>query len=98
MRQLLVLDVSKNSLAFLPESIGHLEKLRQLDLFSNRLSSLPLSFSHLRQLNWLDMKSNMLDADLAKAAGTCVDAEECQECARNVSQQCCQRYSKLAIC
>ena len=88
MRQLLVLDASKNSLAFLPQSIGRLEKLKQLDLFSNRLSSLPLGFSELRHLNWLDLKSNMLDSDLAKVAGTCVDARECQECAVNVGSLC----------
>lgn len=38
-----------------------------------------------QSLKWLDLKDNPLDADLAKAAGDCLDEKQCKQCASRVS-------------
>lgn len=41
--------------------------------------------SALQSLKWLDLKDNPLEADLAKAAGDCLDEKQCKQCAGRVS-------------
>lgn len=78
------LDLSKNELIELPENFGDLVKLRYLDLYHNQIKHLPLSFSKLVDLKWLDLKDNPLVPTVAKIAGHCLDAKECQTCAKNI--------------
>ena len=51
-----------------------------------QLSHLPLSFHQLTSLRWLDLKNNQLSAQLAAAAGECLNPKECEQCARRVVQ------------
>lgn len=83
---LVKVDLSKNQLTCLPDELGNLSNLQHLDLYNNKLSVLPTSFSQLRSLKWLDLKDNPLDADLAKAAGDCLDEKQCKQCASRVLQ------------
>lgn len=78
------LDLSKNELTELPEDFGNLVKLKHLDLYRNQLQHLPLSFSKLKNLKWLDLKDNPLVPAVAKVAGLCINAKECQACAKNI--------------
>ncbi|CAG2178090.1 unnamed protein product, partial [Oppiella nova] len=83
LNHLIVLDLSRNQLTSLPQSFGDLNKLIRLDLYSNQLRTLPLSFGRLSRLKWLDLKSNPLEPRLAKYAGDCVNARQCELCAIN---------------
>lgn len=78
------LDLSKNELKQLPENFGELIKLRHLDLYKNELQHLPLSFGKLQALRWLDLKDNPLVPGVAQISGPCLDAKQCQTCARDV--------------
>jgi Sec-independent protein translocase protein TatA len=78
------LDLSKNQLTELPENFGDLVKLKYLDLYQNNLQHLPLSFCKLKSLKWLDLKDNPLVPAVAKVAGLCLDAKQCQTCAKDV--------------
>jgi hypothetical protein len=78
------LDLSKNKLQSLPANFGLLVNLKSLDLLGNELVSLPISFHELRSLQWLDLKDNPLEPTLAKAAGMCLDEQQCKKCALNV--------------
>ncbi|RZC36806.1 LRR 8 domain containing protein [Asbolus verrucosus] len=62
------LDLSNNHLKSLP----------------NKLQYLPLSFSKLKALKWLDLKDNPLVPAVAKVSGLCLDAKQCQTCAKDV--------------
>ncbi|HEY2392222.1 MAG TPA: leucine-rich repeat domain-containing protein [Candidatus Angelobacter sp.] len=44
----------------LPDSIGHLSRLRELHLRNNKLSSLPESMSKLHELRQIDLRGNPL--------------------------------------
>ncbi|XP_068610460.1 leucine-rich repeat-containing protein 59 [Brachionichthys hirsutus] len=83
---LVKVDLSKNQLTCLPDDLGNLSSLQHLDLYDNKLTVLPVSFSQLRTLKWLDLKDNPLEADLAKAAGDCLDEKQCKQCASRVLQ------------
>ncbi|XP_054454301.1 leucine-rich repeat-containing protein 59 [Anoplopoma fimbria] len=83
---LVKVDLSKNQLTCLPDDLGNLTSLQHLDLYNNKLTVLPVSFSQLRSLKWLDLKDNPLEADLAKAAGDCLDEKQCKQCATKVLQ------------
>ncbi|KAM3592810.1 uncharacterized protein V6R79_025587 [Siganus canaliculatus] len=83
---LVKVDLSKNQLTCLPDDLGNLSSLQHLDLYNNKLTALPVSFSQLRSLKWLDLKDNPLEADLAKAAGDCLDEKQCKQCASKVLQ------------
>lgn len=83
---LVKLDLNKNQLTSLPDNLGNLVNLQHLDLFGNKLTVLPVSFSQLRSLKWLDLKDNPLEANLAKAAGDCLDEKQCKQCASKVLQ------------
>ena len=76
--------MSKNQLTELPENFGDLVKLKYLDLYQNKLQYLPLSFNKLKALKWLDLKDNPLVPAVAKVAGPCLDAKQCQTSARDV--------------
>lgn len=78
------LDLSKNQLKELPENFGELTKLKHLDLYKNELQHLPLSFSKLQALKWLDLKDNPLMPKIAQIAGPCLDAKQCQACAKSI--------------
>ncbi|EFA00165.1 leucine-rich repeat-containing protein 59 [Tribolium castaneum] len=78
------LDLSKNQLSELPEDFGDLVKLKYLDLYQNQLQYLPLSFHKFKALKWLDLKDNPLVPAVAKVAGPCLDAKQCQSCAKDV--------------
>ena len=54
------LDLAKNDLNILPESIGRLNNLEFLILFENQLESLPSSFCECSKLNYLDLGHNPL--------------------------------------
>ncbi|CAK6969706.1 leucine-rich repeat-containing protein 59 [Scomber scombrus] len=83
---LIKVDLSKNQLTSLPDDLGNLANLQHLDLYNNKLTTLPVSFSQLRSLKWLDLKDNPLEADLAKAAGDCLDEKQCKQCSSKVLQ------------
>ncbi|XP_074475477.1 leucine-rich repeat-containing protein 59 isoform X1 [Sebastes fasciatus] len=83
---LVKVDLSKNQLTCLPDDLGNLSSLQHLDLYNNKLTVLPVSVSQLRSLKWLDLKDNPLEADLAKAAGDCLDEKQCKQCATKVLQ------------
>lgn len=57
-----LLDISRNSLDWIPEEIGELSRLRHLDLSRNELRSLPDTMRHLRDLHTLDVSCNRLVA------------------------------------
>lgn len=78
------LDLSKNQLKELPENFGELTKLKHLDLYKNQLQHLPISFSKLQSLKWLDLKDNPLMPKIAQISGPCLDAKQCQACAKNI--------------
>lgn len=78
------LELSKNQLTELPENFGDLVKLKYLDLYQNQLQYLPLSFHKLKALKWLDLKDNPLVPAVSKVAGPCLDAQQCQSCAKQV--------------
>lgn len=88
---LVKLDLSKNQLKELPENFGALSKLKHLDLYKNELQHLPLSFAKLQALKWLDLKDNPLMPKIAQVAGPCLDAKQCQACAKTIVTF----YSKL---
>nr|CAD7601732.1 unnamed protein product [Timema genevievae] len=81
---LIKLDLSKNQLTELPENFGDLVLLKHLDLYSNQLTHLPLSLGRLKNLRWLDLKNNPLVSALGEVVGTCLDAQQCQQCAKKV--------------
>uniref|UniRef100_A0A1B6DC06 Leucine-rich repeat-containing protein 59 n=1 Tax=Clastoptera arizonana TaxID=38151 RepID=A0A1B6DC06_9HEMI len=81
---LVKLDLCQNQLTELPENFGLLVHLKHLDLYGNKLTSLPLSFGSLKVLRWLDLKQNPLMPKLAEVAGPCLDAVQCQRCAKDV--------------
>lgn len=83
---LVKVDLSKNQLTCLPDDLGNLTSLQHLDLYNNKLTVLPVSFSQLRSLKWCDLKDNPLEAELAKAAGDCLDEKQCKQCASKVLQ------------
>ena len=58
--QILILDLSSNSLIEIPESITKLTNLTQLDLSSNSLTEIPESITKLTNLTQLDLSSNSL--------------------------------------
>lgn len=78
------LDLSKNLLHELPENFGRLNNLQKLDLYANSLTVLPLSMCRMKQLKWLDLKDNPLQPRLRAVAGDCLDAKQCQACAKKV--------------
>ena len=92
---LIELDLSKNMISELPEEFGNLTNLKRLDLYGNKLTHLPLSFCHLKALKWLDLKNNPLVPKLAEIAGPCGDAQQCQQCARNVVSMLTQTAIKV---
>ncbi|KAI8605245.1 hypothetical protein EDD21DRAFT_299776 [Dissophora ornata] len=61
MRNLTLLDLSKNSLTTLPDSIQHLTKLVDLKLSFNFLESLPSTIGGLTKLNSLSLDNNRLN-------------------------------------
>lgn len=79
------LDLSKNALNELPDDFGLLVNLLRLDLFSNKLKKIPVSCVHLKRLKWLDLKENPIQTLLPDIVGNCLSAEECKQCADNVS-------------
>ena len=58
--QLVVLDLSSNSLARLPGEIGLLQQLKRLHLAQNKLLTLPDEIGQLTRLDLLDVSSNAL--------------------------------------
>jgi len=84
MSQLHKLDLGRNLLTRLPETLGQMCHLRQLDLYSNKIQRLPMSISRLDKLTWLDVKDNPLVEPLVKICGDCSDAKECAVCAKNI--------------
>jgi hypothetical protein len=58
--QLTILDISKNQLTKIPESIGQLVKLIELKLNNNKLKSLPNSITNLTKLNLLSVHHNQI--------------------------------------
>lgn len=83
--QLTRLDLSKNTLTELPDDFGRLVNLLRLDLYSNKLTEMPVSCVHLKRLKWLDLKENPIQTLLPNVVGDCLSAEECKNCADNVS-------------
>ncbi|XP_064481843.1 leucine-rich repeat-containing protein 59-like [Ornithodoros turicata] len=81
---LVELDLSKNLLRELPQNFGRLNNLQKLDLYANSLTVLPLSMCRMKQLKWLDLKDNPLQPRLRAVAGDCLDAKQCQTCAKKV--------------
>jgi Leucine-rich repeat (LRR) protein len=69
----------------LPDEFGHLVNLLRLDLFSNKLTQMPTSCIQLKRLKWLDLKANPIQTLLPDVVGNCLNAEECKQCADNVS-------------
>ena len=61
MRNLTVLDVSYNQLAYLPAEIGMLTKLRSLYASNNMLVTLPLEITELHYLSYLDVHRNQIE-------------------------------------
>lgn len=86
LKQIVKLDLSRNSIDSLPSNFGELIKLQYLDLYNNKLKMLPISFSQLKALKWLDLKDNPLSPQLKAVAGDCLDAKQCQACAKKVVQ------------
>ncbi|CAD1469402.1 unnamed protein product, partial [Heterotrigona itama] len=84
LKQIIVLDLSRNMLTEIPANFGELKQLKHLDLYANQISRLPLSLSELKNLRWLDLKENPLTPAVASVAGSCSNLSECQACARNV--------------
>ena len=54
------LNLSRNRLKLVPESVGHLSKLESLDLSANHLTELPNSLGELIQLRSLNLSQNRL--------------------------------------
>lgn len=65
------LDLSKNKIEFLPDSIGEFILLRNLNLDRNMLSSLPESLGKLKKLETLSVCDNRLSG-LPQSLGSCV--------------------------
>ena len=55
---LVMLDLSRNKLRYLPDSIGNLTRLEGLDLGRNKLNSLPYSIRFLTNLNYINLSCN----------------------------------------
>ena len=66
--QLRFLNLNRNNLAALPESIGQLTQLQDLDLSKNKLTVLPDCIGRLTQLKFLMLEGNPL-TELPKAIG-----------------------------
>ncbi|CAG8452198.1 4436_t:CDS:2 [Scutellospora calospora] len=60
MKNLTTLDVSKNRLEFIPDTIGFLYKLQELKLSSNQLSWIPSSIGSLKKLGTLLLDENKI--------------------------------------
>lgn len=60
MRALTTIDLRKNGLRRLPESLGQLHRLESLTSMDNELESLPDVFHHLQHLFYLDLRENGL--------------------------------------
>ena len=84
LKNLMQIDLSKNCLTSLPAHFGDLQSLKRLDLYNNNLVSLPLSFGELRGLKWLDLKDNPVQNDLPEIVGDCLEAKDCENCARRM--------------
>lgn len=80
--QLIKLDLSKNEIKFLPESIGNLINLKHLDLFNNKIENLPVSFSNLKRLQYLDLRKNPLTPELQTVVGPCLTSKDCVNSAK----------------
>lgn len=65
---LMELDLSKQQLSTLPNTIGQLTTLSSLDLHYNRLASFPVSIAQLTRLTKLDLHDNQL-ASLPESIG-----------------------------
>lgn len=68
--QLKVLDLSKNALTALPDSLAALTGLRTLILLDNQLTALPDAFAELTELRILDARRNKL-RDLPPSLNQC---------------------------
>ena len=61
MTQLQVIDISRNSLPKLPDSLWGLERLRVLSLADNALTVLPIEVQLLKNLEVIDLSGNKLE-------------------------------------
>jgi leucine-rich repeat protein SHOC2 len=71
----IVLELSRQQLNSLPESIGQLTNLVNLGLYDNQLTSLPSSIGQLISLEWLNICSNQLES-LPEAIGQLTNLTE----------------------
>ena len=60
LKQLKLIDLSRNQLAFLPETLGECSALVELLLATNKLQGLPLSIGQLAKLEVLDLSANLI--------------------------------------
>ncbi len=58
LRNLRVLDASRNQMTGVPAEVGQLSELQYLDLSDNKLTGLPLELGNLRNLRRLDLRGN----------------------------------------
>lgn len=69
------LDLSKNDIQCLPESVTSLVNLKTLDVHSNQLTSLPHSMGRLSNLKTLNISGNFFD-ELPECVQNCSSLEE----------------------
>ncbi|RLN32434.1 hypothetical protein BBJ28_00002271 [Nothophytophthora sp. Chile5] len=74
-QSLLVLNVSRNQLAHIPEAVGNLYLIRELLLANNRISTVPVQIARCVQLRKLDLHRNRL-AELPSELQYCERLEE----------------------
>lgn len=68
-----LVDLAKNDLTAVPESISHLEALTTLQLRWNKITTLPeTAFSRLTQLETLDLERNNVES-IPASLGTCMN-------------------------